>query len=94
MSCGIFQSLGCRAIVRVPKPKTRKLGEREIEYIFIGYDEHSKAYRFMVIEPNASITVNTVIESIDAIFYEDRFSSIPKPNDLILSTMSSGNGQE
>ena len=27
-------------------------------------------------------------------FYEDRFSSIPKPNDLILSTMSSGNGQE
>ena len=48
----------------------------------------------MVIEPNVSITVNTVIESIDAIFYENRFSSIPKPNDLIPRAMSPSNGQE
>jgi len=30
--------------------------------IFIAYVEHSKAYRFMVIEPNASIVVNTMVE--------------------------------
>jgi len=50
------------------EPKKRKLGERGIECIFIGYAEHSKAYKFMVIEPNDSITVNTVTESIDVIF--------------------------
>ena len=56
-----FRVWGCRAIVKVPKPKKRKLGERGIKCIFIGYDEHSNAYRFMVTEPNASITVNTII---------------------------------
>ena len=83
-----FRVWGCRAIVRVPEPKKRKLGERGIECIFIGYAEHSKAYRFLVIEPNASIAVNTVIESIDAIFDETRFCSIPKPNDFIPTTMT------
>ena len=63
-----FRVQGCRAIVRVVEPKKRKLGERGIECIFIGYAEHSKAYKFMVIEPNDSITVNTVTESIDVIF--------------------------
>ena len=60
--------------------------------IFIVYAEHSKAYRFMVIEPNASIMVNTVIESTDAIFYETRFSSIPKSNTLIPTSMTPSNG--
>ena len=46
----------------------------------------------MVIEQNASITVNTIIESIDAIFDENGFSSISKPNDLIPITMSPSNG--
>lgn len=69
---------GCRAVVKVPEPKKRKLGERGVECIFIGYAQHSKAYRFMVIEPNDSISVNTVIESRDAIFDENRFKSIAK----------------
>ena len=34
-----------------------------------------------------------MIESIDVI-YETRFSSIPKPNDLIPTTMTPSNGQE
>ena len=89
-----FRVWGCKAIVRVSEPKKRKLEERGIECIFLGYAECSKAYRFAVIELNASITVNTVIESIDAIFYETRFSSIPKPNDLIPTTMSPSNDQE
>ncbi|GJW01642.1 zinc finger, CCHC-type containing protein [Tanacetum coccineum] len=34
------------AIVRLPNPKLKTLGERGIECIFVGYAEHSKAFRF------------------------------------------------
>ena len=91
---GYFRVWGCRAFLRVLKPKKRNLEERGIECIFIGYAEHRKAYMFIVIEPNASNMANTVIESIDAIFDENRFSSIPKPNYLTPSTMSLSNGEE
>ena len=74
---------GCRAIIRVPKPKRKKLGERRIECIFIGYALHSKAYRFMVIEPNDFISVNTIIKSRDALFDETHFSSIPRLRDVV-----------
>ncbi|GJV31762.1 zinc finger, CCHC-type containing protein [Tanacetum coccineum] len=37
---------GCRAVVRLPEPKKKNLGEKGIDCIFIGYAEHSKAYRF------------------------------------------------
>ena len=82
------------AIIRVPKSKKIKLEEREIDCIFIGHAKHSKTYRFMVIEPNALIMVNTIIESIDAIFDENRFSSILKSNDLISCIITPSNGQE
>ena len=39
---------------------------------------HSKAYRFLVIEPNSSIGVNTITESRDVVFYENRFTTIPR----------------
>ena len=74
---------GCRTIVRVPEPKIKKLGERGIECIFIGYALRSKAYRFMVIEPNDFISVNTILESTDALFDETRFSSIPRLRDVV-----------
>jgi len=67
---------GCRAVVKIPEPKRKKLGERGVECIFIGYTQHSKAYRFMVIEPNDYVLVNSVIESRNAIFDENRFKSI------------------
>ncbi|KAJ9538837.1 hypothetical protein OSB04_031570 [Centaurea solstitialis] len=47
------------------------------------HHQHSKAYRFYIIDPNESVSVNTVIELRDAIFDEERFSSIPRPKDLI-----------
>ncbi|GKF77522.1 hypothetical protein Tco_0229992 [Tanacetum coccineum] len=56
----------------------KTLGERGIECIFVGYDEHSKAFRFYVIEPNESVSINSIIESRDSIFNENRFSSVPK----------------
>ena len=88
-----FRVSGCTAIVRVPKSKKRKFKKRGIECIFIGYAEHSKTHRFMVIEPNAYIRVNTVIESIDAIFDEIRFCLIPKPNTHVPTTMTPSDGQ-
>ncbi|KAL0431041.1 UNVERIFIED_CONTAM: hypothetical protein Sradi_0730100 [Sesamum radiatum] len=74
---------GCRVVVRLPESKKKSLGERGIDCIFIGYAEHSKAYRFYVIAPNDFISVNTVIESMNTIFDETRFSSIPRPKKMI-----------
>ncbi|GJT31101.1 zinc finger, CCHC-type containing protein [Tanacetum coccineum] len=68
------------AVVRLPDPKLKTLSEKGIECIFIGYAEHSKAFRFFVIEPNESVSINSIIESRDVIFYENRFSSVPIPS--------------
>ncbi|GKA38791.1 hypothetical protein Tco_0731342 [Tanacetum coccineum] len=74
------------AVVRLPEPTKKILGKKGIDCIFIGYVEHSKAYRFYVIEPNDFVFVNSVIESRDAISDENRFSSIPRPNDIASSS--------
>ncbi|GJR72785.1 zinc finger, CCHC-type containing protein [Tanacetum coccineum] len=42
------------AVIRLPDPKLKTLGERGIECIFVGYAKHSKAFRFYVIEPRFS----------------------------------------
>ena len=78
---------GCKAIVKMPEPKRKKLGERGIEGVFLGYVENSKAYRFLTIESNDSYSVNTVIESIDAIFQEYTFNSISYPKDIVHSNV-------
>ncbi|GJU85291.1 zinc finger, CCHC-type containing protein [Tanacetum coccineum] len=70
---------GCRVVVRLLDLKLKTLGERGIKCIFVGYAEHSKAFRFYVIEPNESVPVNSIIKSRDAIFDENRFSSVPRP---------------
>ncbi|GJX47833.1 zinc finger, CCHC-type containing protein [Tanacetum coccineum] len=64
--------------------KGKTMGEKGIDCIFVEYAEHSKAYRFYVIEPNDYVSINSIIESRDAIFYENRFSSIPRAKDLYL----------
>nr|GEU54516.1 zinc finger, CCHC-type [Tanacetum cinerariifolium] len=73
-----------KAVVRPPDPKLKTLGERGIECIFVGYAEHSKAFRFYVIEPNILVLINSVIESRDAIFDENRFLSVPRPSQRYL----------
>ncbi|GKC46663.1 zinc finger, CCHC-type containing protein [Tanacetum coccineum] len=71
---------GCRAVVRLPDLKLKNLGERGIECIFVRYAEHSKAFRFYVIEPNDSVSIKSIIESKDVIFDENRLSSVPRLN--------------
>nr|GFB13720.1 zinc finger, CCHC-type [Tanacetum cinerariifolium] len=79
---------GYRAVVRLTEPKMKILGEKGIDCIFIGYAEHSKCYRFYVIEPNDYVSVNSIIESRDAIFDEERFTSIPRPRGMIQPSSS------
>nr|GEU67754.1 zinc finger, CCHC-type [Tanacetum cinerariifolium] len=74
------------AVVRLAEPKRKFLGEKGIDCIFNGYAEHSKAYRFYVTEPNEYISVNSVIESRDAMFDEKRFTSIPRAKSLMPSS--------
>ena len=90
----ISQSLGLSSSLRLTEPKKKNLGERGIDCIFIGYAEHSRAYRFFVLEPNDYVSVNTIIESRDAIFDENRFSSIPRPKDMLPSSSGTNKEQE
>nr|GEW74293.1 zinc finger, CCHC-type [Tanacetum cinerariifolium] len=57
---------------------------KDIEYIFVGYAEHFKDFRFYVIEPIDSILINSILESRDANFDENRFSSVPRPSQRFL----------
>nr|GEW78247.1 zinc finger, CCHC-type [Tanacetum cinerariifolium] len=76
----VYLKVKIKAAVRLPDPKLKTLDERGIKCIFVGYDEHSKAFRFYVIEPNESFYINSIIESKDAIFDENIFSSVPRPS--------------
>ncbi|GJS79189.1 hypothetical protein Tco_0729070 [Tanacetum coccineum] len=73
-------SVSDQAVVRLLDPKLKTLSGRGIECIFVGYLEHSTAFRFFVIKPNESVLINSIIESRDAIFDENRFSSVPRPS--------------
>nr|GEW42906.1 hypothetical protein [Tanacetum cinerariifolium] len=82
----------CKAVVKLPNPNLKTFGKRGIECNFVGYAEHSKAFRFYVIEPNDSIAINSIIESNGVIFNKNRFSSVPKPSQrsLVKGTKDSG----
>lgn len=65
---------GCLAKVAIPDPKRIKIGPRTVDCIFLGYAVNSSAYRFLVHKSeNPNVHVNTVIESRNAIFFEDIF---------------------
>nr|GEW28030.1 hypothetical protein [Tanacetum cinerariifolium] len=89
LSEGFWGAPCCRAVVRLPDLKRKTLGEKGIDCIFVGYAEHSKAYKFYVTEPNDSIYINSIIESKDAIFDENHFSTILKPKDIIPNVQES-----
>nr|GEX58289.1 zinc finger, CCHC-type [Tanacetum cinerariifolium] len=83
---------GCRAVVRLPDPKLKILGKRGIECIFVGYAEHSKAFRFYVMKPNDLVAINSIIESRDDIFDEHRFLSVPRPSQMSLKDGTEDSG--
>ncbi|GJX30371.1 zinc finger, CCHC-type containing protein, partial [Tanacetum coccineum] len=84
---GVFVGFGYYnngTVVRLPDPEKKNFEvNMGIDCSFVGYAEHSKAYMFYVIEHNDSVSINSIIESRDAIFDENRFSLIPRPKDII-----------
>ncbi|GJX04759.1 zinc finger, CCHC-type containing protein [Tanacetum coccineum] len=81
------------AVVRLPDPKLKTLGERGIECILIWIARSSpRAFSFYVIEPNDFVAINSIIESRDAIFDEHKFSFVPRPSQrsLVKGTEDSG----
>ncbi|GJS57125.1 zinc finger, CCHC-type containing protein [Tanacetum coccineum] len=65
-----YSGLSQGVVVRLPDPKLKTLGKRGIKCIFVGYAEHSKAFRFYVIEPNDPVAINFIIESKDDIYLD------------------------
>ncbi|GJY54990.1 zinc finger, CCHC-type containing protein, partial [Tanacetum coccineum] len=85
------------AVVRLPDPKLATLGERCIECIFVGYAEHSKAFRFYAIEPNDSDdpkTFDEAMKSHDVAFWKeainDEIDSIMGNNTWVLADLPPG----
>ncbi|GKE60750.1 zinc finger, CCHC-type containing protein, partial [Tanacetum coccineum] len=74
------------AVVRNSDSKRKFSGEKGIDCIFVGYAEHFKEYRFYAIVSSDSVSINTIIQSRDAISDENHFSSIPRPKDIILNS--------
>jgi hypothetical protein len=60
--------------VNVPINKKRKLGPKTVDCVFLGYAIHNVGYRFLIINSEVpNMHVGTIIESRDAIFFENEF---------------------
>ena len=65
---------GCLANVAIPSPKKTKIGPKTIDCIFIGYENNSSAYQFLIHKSeHFEMHVNTNIESRNASFFEHEF---------------------
>ena len=58
----------------MPIPKKCKLGPKTVDCVFLGYVQRSIAYRFLVVKSEVpDVHVDTIMESRDAIFFENIF---------------------
>ena len=64
---------GCLAKVMLPDPKKRKIGSKTSDCMFLGYVEHSDAYRFLVLKSDV-IEHNTIVETKNVEVFEHIFS--------------------
>ncbi|GKD45457.1 zinc finger, CCHC-type containing protein [Tanacetum coccineum] len=69
---------GCRAVVRLPDPKLKTLGERGIECIFVGYAKHSKAFRFSSV-PRPTLRIPNGTEDIGGSMVPEEVVQQPEP---------------
>ena len=76
---------GCLAKVMLPDPKKRKIGSKTSDCLFIGYTEHSAAYRFLVLKSD-TIECDTIVEIKNVELFEDVF---PLRTSACSSTISS-----
>jgi hypothetical protein len=74
LNLSYMRTWGCLAKVNVPINKKCKLGPKTVDCVFLGYAIHSVGYRFLIINSEVSnLHVGTIIESKDAIFFENKF---------------------
>jgi hypothetical protein len=60
--------------VNVPINKKRKIGPKTVDCVFLGYAIHNVGYRFLIINSEVlDMHVGTIMESRDAIFFENEF---------------------
>ena len=60
--------------MNVPIIKKRKLGPKTVDCVFLCYAIHSMGYRFLIINSRVpDVNVGTIMESRDAIFFENEF---------------------
>ena len=64
--------MGYLAKVMLPEPKKRKIGSKTSDCMFIGYADHSAAYKFLVLR-SVVLDRNIVIETKNAEFFENIF---------------------
>jgi hypothetical protein len=73
------------AKINVPINKKRKLGPKTVDCIFLGYDHHSTAYRFLVIKSEIhDVHIDTFLESRDVSFFENIF---PMKHSYVMSSL-------
>ena len=69
-----LRTWGCLAKVNVPINKKCKLGPKTVDCVFLGYAQRSIAYRFLVVKYEVpDMHVDSIMESRDAIFFENIF---------------------
>ncbi|GKA91307.1 zinc finger, CCHC-type containing protein [Tanacetum coccineum] len=85
--------LGHMAVVRLPDPNLQTLDKKGIECILLDYVlNHFKAFRVsMYLKLNNQVSINSIIGIKDAIFDENRFSSLPIPS-LTISNRTEDTG--
>jgi len=74
---------GCLAKVMLPDTKKRKICSKTSDCMFLGYAEHSVAYRFLVLNSDI-IERSTIVETKNVEFFEHIF---PLNNLLIVLVM-------
>ena len=76
---------GCLAKVIVLIPKRIKIGSKSVNCVFIGYAHNSSAYQFILHKSDVpNMNVNTIIESRNAVFFEEIF---PYKSTQVLSSL-------
>nr|GEU65218.1 Pol polyprotein [Tanacetum cinerariifolium] len=65
---------GCLAKVQIPLPKRTKHGPKTVDCVYLDPAKNSAAYGFLVYKSNVEdISNNTIIESVEAEFFENIF---------------------
>jgi len=65
---------GCLTKVMLPNPKKTKIGSKTSDCMFLGYVEHTVAYRFLFLK-NDEIEHNTIVETKNVEFFEHIYIS-------------------